>query len=491
MAAEGAVTKPMSHGLMSLSKRGEYHTNTLPAHCQRPLTVEENERRRAKYLAPSLKAHYGGTDAGPLKPRHGRGPHLYDEELDEYLDCVNNVCHVGHCHPRVVLAATAQLGLLNTNSRYVHDNIVRLAEALIESLPAPLSKVFFVNSGSEANDLALRLARRCTGKPTVYCVAEGYHGTTSSCMEVSAYSKYAPNFANTDRAIKLMQPSTYSLQLSEEETTRKAVSEYESHLTAKSPARPPAAFIVESIMCCGGVTLLPDGYLKQMSELTRSHGGLVILDEVQVGFGRTGSNYWAFQAHGVVPDIMTVGKPFGNGFPLAAVVVTEDVLKASSDIEYFNTFGGNPVACAVGLEVMNVIHDECLQANALTVGKYTLDLLGKLKAEFPTSVGDVRGIGLMLGIELVVDGRADMPDAEGAAVVMQRMKSLGVLVSSDGFGRNVLKMKPAVVFSKKDADRLYSAMHTALSELVASKEDARESKKRKQGMHRAYSNIMM
>lgn len=469
MVEKSPVTKPKPRGLTSFSKRGSTHTRTLPVHWQRPLTVEENQSRRAKYLAPTLKAHYAGTAAGPLKPRHGLGPYLYDDELNEYLDCVNNVCHVGHTHPRVVQAATQQLGLLNTNSRYVHDNIVRLAEALIEAVPAPLSKVFFVNSGSEANDLALRLARKCTGRPTVYCVAEGYHGTTSACMEVSSYSKYTPNFENTDRSVRLMQPSPYSLQLSDQETTRAAVSEYRSHLAATSPARPPAAFIVESIMCCGGVTLLPEGYLKQMTDLTRSHGGLVILDEVQTGFGRTGSNYWAFQAHGVVPDIMTVGKPFGNGFPLAAVVVTEAVIKASSDIEYFNTFGGSPVACTVGLEVMNVIHDECLQENALAVGKYTLELLQQLKTAYPSSVGDVRGIGLMLGVELVVDGKADMPDADGGTFVMQRMKDLGVLVSTDGFGRNVLKMKPPIVFSQSDADRLYSAMNTALSELVASR----------------------
>merc|ERR1712242_598413 len=167
--------------------------------------------------------------------------------------------------------------------------------------------------------------------------------------------------------------------------------------------------------------------------------------------------------------------------PLAAVVVTEEVLKASSDIEYFNTFGGNPVACAVGLEVMNIIHDENLQANAFTVGRYTLDKLGKLKVEFPSTVGDVRGIGLMIGVELVVDGRTDKPDAEGAGVVMQRMKSLGVLVSTDGFGRNVLKIKPAIVFSEKDGDRLYNAMRTAMTELVASREAGeKDSKRRKQ-----------
>lgn len=463
------TTKDKPTGLTSFSKKGWAHTRTLPAHVQRPLTVEENERRRVKYLAPTLKAHYAGSAAGPLKPRHGTGPYLYDDELREYLDCVNNVCHVGHVHPRVVQAATQQIGLLNTNSRYVHDNIVRLAEALIESAPKPLAKVFFVNSGSEANDLALRLARRCTGRPTAYCVAEGYHGTTAACMEVSSYSKYTPNFQNTDQSVRLMQPSTYSLQLSDAETTRAAVAEYKSLLEASSPSRPPAAFIVESIMCCGGVTLLPEGYLKEMAELTRSHGGLVIVDEVQTGFGRTGSNYWGFQAHGIVPDIMTVGKPFGNGFPLAAVIATEEVVKASSDIEYFNTFGGNPVACAVGFEVMNIVHDECLQENAKVVGKYTLDLLGLLKTAYPSSVGDVRGTGLMIGVELVLDGRADRPDAEGGSFVMQRMKDLGVLVSTDGSGRNVLKMKPPIVFSEQDADRLYAAMDTALSELVASR----------------------
>ena len=231
-------------------------------------------------------------------------------------------------------------------------------------------------------------------------------------------------------------------------------------------ARPPAAFIVESMMCCGGMVPLPEGYLRGMYEQTRAHGGLCIADEVQTGFGRVGNAFWAFEPQGVVPDIVTVGKPFGNGFPLAAVITTSELAEASNAFEYFNTFGGNPVACAVGLEVLSVIEDERLQLNALHTSAYAHELLLRVQQR-QERVGDVRSLGLLLGVELVTDRHAKTPDPDGAKFVMDRMKELGVLVSTDGPFRNVLKMKPPICFSHSDAETVAKVMDQALSELPA------------------------
>jgi len=422
----------------------------------RPLSFDENLELRQRHLSPSLKAHYASSSKGPLKLAAGRGQYLYDVEGDEYLDCVNNVCHVGHCHPRVVQAASSQLATLNTNSRYLHDNIVRLAAQVTAIMPDPLEVAIFVNSGTEANDLALRLARAHTGRKDVYCVDGAYHGNSATTLAISPYNKYAPVEAPSD-VVKLMSPDMYKLGLSEAETTKVALAEYEGHLAAW----PPAAFIVESLICCGGQIVLPEGYLAGMHALTRQHGGVAIADEVQTGFGRVGSHMWGFEAHGAVPDIVTLGKPFGNGFPLSAVVTTRDIAE-SSQIEYFNTFGGNPVACAIGLEVLSVIEDEGLQANARRVGALSLGLLRGLTRH--ERVGDVRGMGLLMGVELVKDRTTKEPDAEAAAHVMNYLRTqCGVLISTDGPGRNVLKMKPPICFSEEDAHTLHNALDEAIA----------------------------
>ena len=329
-------------------------------------------------------------------------------------------------------------------------------------MPDPLQVAIFVNSGSEANDLALRLARAHTGRKDVYCVDGAYHGNSAATLAISPYNKYAPVEAPAD-VVKLMSPDKYKLGLSEAETTKTALAEYEGLLTGAggADARPPAAYIVESLICCGGQIVLPEGYLAGMHALTRQHGGVAIADEVQTGFGRVGSHMWGFEAHGAVPDIVTLGKPFGNGFPLSAVVTTRDIAE-SSQIEYFNTFGGNPVACAVGLEVLSVIEDEGLQANARRVGALSLELLRGLSRH--ERVGDVRGMGLLMGVELVKDRATKEPDAEAAAHVMNYLRTqCGVLVSTDGPGRNVLKMKPPICFSERDAHKLHDALDEAIA----------------------------
>jgi 4-aminobutyrate aminotransferase-like enzyme len=260
-----------------------------------------------------------------------------------------------------------------------------------------------------------------------------------------------------------MMPDAYQNKLTEEEMTAKASAEYANLLS--DPANAPAAFIVESVMCCGGMILLPDGYLQKMTALTRASGGLTIADEVQTGFGRSGSDFWAFEAHGVVPDIVTMGKPFGNGFPLAAVVTSKAVADSANMLEYFNTFGGNPVACAVGLEVLSVIRDEGLQDNAVAVGGYALSQLRELQSAHPQRIGDVRGMGLLLGVEFVEDPETRTPDPLTAAYVMQRMKAQGVLVSTDGLHQHVVKMKPPMCVNESDVDALVAAMDCSLREL--------------------------
>ena len=263
----------------------------LPVNKQPPLSFDENLRLRQRHLSPALKAHYAQSQKGPLKLAYGQAQYLYDTEGNAYLDCVNNVCHVGHCHPRVVQAASSQLAMLNTNSRYLHDNIVRLAERVTETMPNSLEVAIFVNSGSEANDLALRLARTHTGRRDVYCVEGAYHGNTAATLAISPYNKYAP-VESPEGTVKLSSPDPYRFGLSGAETAAACVAEYEELLTS-AEAKPPAAFIVESLICCGGQIVLPEGYLGTMHALTRRHGGVAIADEVQTGFGRVGSHMCA------------------------------------------------------------------------------------------------------------------------------------------------------------------------------------------------------
>eukprot|EP01079_Euglenida_sp_SAG-EU17-18_P001539 gene1539-2819_t len=350
-----------------LTKALRMHPGSSESH----LSFEENLALRKKHLAPSLRTHYSSSPSGPIQLQSGAGQFLYGTDGRRYLDCVNNVCHVGHCHPRVVEAATNQMKTLNTNTRYLHDNIVRLATRLSGTMPEPLTNVFFVNSGTEANDLALRLARNHTKRQQVYCVDGAYHGHSASTLAISPYSKYSC-VEMPKGSTKLMQPDSYRLAKSDADIVDSAVKEFQGLLDGPGDDCEPAAFIVESIMCCGGVVMLPHRYLREMYSIVRSKGGLTIADEVQTGFGRVGDAFWALESQGVVPDIVTIGKPFGNGFPLAAVVTTAEIAASSQHFEYFNTFGGNPVACAVGLEVLNVVQDEELQHNASVSGSHAL-----------------------------------------------------------------------------------------------------------------------
>jgi 4-aminobutyrate aminotransferase-like enzyme len=382
--------------------------------------------------------------------------YLYDTTGRRYLDTCNNVPHVGHQHPRVVQAAQRQTGVLNTNTRYLHKNIVQFAEELLATFPPELSVVYFVNSGSEANELALRMARNWSGQKDMLAIEVGYHGNTGGTIDVSSYKfdgkggKGAPPQTHI-----LPMPDVYRGKFKGQDAA-KSYAQYVDNIVdkLKSEGRNVAGFIGESILSCGGQIVLPQGYLKSVYEKVRAVGGLCIADEVQVGFGRVGSHFWGFELQGVVPDIVTMGKPIGNGHPLAAVVTTPAVAEAfTNGMEYFNTFGGNPVSCAIGREVLQVIQDENLQENALKTGGYLIAGLKDLQDKHEI-IGDVRGHGFFSGFELVTNRETLEPAAAQASYFANRMRENGFLMSTDGPLHNVIKIKPPMCFSQENVDFL-------------------------------------
>jgi 4-aminobutyrate aminotransferase-like enzyme/Ser/Thr protein kinase RdoA (MazF antagonist) len=405
-------------------------------------------QKRRHHLAPMLSLSY----REPLHIVRGQGQYLYDVTGRPYLDMVNNVAHVGHNHPRVVEALHRQALVLNTNTRYLHEAIVTYAERLLATLPEPLSVCFFVNSGSEANDLALRLARAHTGQRDLLVVDGAYHGHLTSLIEISPYKFNGPGGQGApDHVHVTPMPDPYRRRLGSDGIVyaQEAVQIVEK---MRQEGKNPAAFICESLLSCGGQIVLPDGYLRAVYDSIGAAGGVTIADEVQVGLGRVGSHFWGFETQGIVPDIVTMGKPMGNGHPLAAVITTPEIAASfNTGMEYFNTYGGNPVSCAVGTAVLDVIEEEGLQVHAGEIGRYLLEQLKPLKEQFPL-IGDVRGRGLFLGIELVNDRETLVPAAAEARAIVERMKEEGILLSTDGPLHNVIKIKPPLPFSRENAD---------------------------------------
>ncbi len=428
------------------------------------LSGEEILHRRKERLGPSLSISYHKH----LTIVRGSGIYLYDRNGRKYLDGVNNVPHVGHSHPKVVAAAAKQLAVLNTNTRYLHENLVRYAERLCSTMPPPLEVCYIVNSGSEANDLALRLARNYSGRRDVIAVEGAYHGHLTSLIEISSYKFNGPGGQGRPSHVQLVSmPDRYRGPYRYGD--RKAGKEYAADVdraiaAIRDEGREPAVFISESFLGCGGQIELPPSYLKEVYRRIRKAGGLCIADEVQVGFGRVGSHFWGFQTQGVLPDIVTLGKPIGDGFPLAAVVTRREIAERfNNGMEYFNTYGGNPVSCAVGLAVLEVIEEEELQKKARLVGNHLLGRLRDLQKRFPL-LGDVRGRGLFIGVELVVDPESRIPAPLQAAYITERLREEGVLISTDGPDHNVLKIKPPLVFSGDNADLLADLLERVLGE---------------------------
>lgn len=385
----------------------------------------------------------------PLMLVRGEGQYLFDEQGRQYLDCVNNICHVGHCHPTVVQAGQQQMALLNTNTRYLHAHLAHYAERLVATLPPALEVCFLVCSGSEANELALRLAKTHTNRQHLAVLDNGYHGNTSALVDISPYKFNGPGGqGKPDHVQVLPMPDPLRDQV----------------IPLVPPLHPQtAAFISESLLSCGGQIVLPDQYLSSIYSAVRAVGGVCIADEVQVGMGRVGSHFWGFATQGVVPDIVTMGKPLGNGHPIGAVVTTRAIAESfCNGMEYFNSFGGNPVSCAIGLAVLDVMEAESLQAHALTVGNYLQQSLLDLKRKH-ACIGDVRGLGLFLGIELVTDRVTNSPAAELARKLVNQMKERGVLLSTDGPYHNVIKIKPPMVFTKGDCDFLVAELDVVIA----------------------------
>lgn len=428
------------------------------------LEVDEILARRRQSLGKSLSVSY----KEPLKMHRAYMQYLYADDGRRYLDTVNNVPHVGHQHPRVVRAAQQQIAVLNTNTRYLHEQIVHFAEELLDTLPQELSVVHFVNSGSEANELALRMARTYTAQKDMVVVEVGYHGNTNACIDISSYkfdSKGGSGSANYIHKVPI--PDTYRgiYRNGESDVGKKYAAHIQETIQkVKSKGKGIAGFICESILSCGGQIVLPPNYLREAFHHVRSAGGVCIMDEVQVGFGRVGDTFWGFELQGVVPDIVTMGKPIGNGHPLGAVVCTREIADSfANGMEYFNTFGGNPVSCTIGREVLKIVREENLQQHAREVGSYLTKGLRELSQKYPI-IGDVRGPGLFLGFELVKNRETLIPAAAEATYLANRMRIHGILMSTDGPLHNVLKIKPPMAFNRKNADFLMETLDKVLTE---------------------------
>ena len=392
---------------------------------------------RSRLLGRNLSVAY----ERPLHIVRGSMQYLYDDEGRRYLDAYNNVAHVGHCHPQVVAAGQRQMELLNTNTRYLSELILEYAEKLTATLPEPLRVCFFVNSGSEANELALRLARAHTKARDLIVLEHAYHGNTTTLIDISPYKHDGPGGEGGPGWV-------HKCPLPNSSDDAQGVVD----VAGKLPRL--CGFIAESMPSVAGQIVFPDGYLARVYEGVREAGGVCIADEVQTGFGRIGTHFWAFEKYGVAPDIVVLGKPIGNGHPIGAVITTRAIADSfANGMEFFSTFGGNNVSCAIGLKVLEVVQEEKLQAHALAVGERLLGGLRELQRRYEIIV-DVRGSGLFLGVEVV---RGDEP-----ARIVNKMRERGILLGTDGPHHNVLKIRPPMPFNQENADELLTAMSSCL-----------------------------
>ncbi|XP_050504814.1 alanine--glyoxylate aminotransferase 2-like [Diabrotica virgifera virgifera] len=434
-----------------------------------PLSKQESLNLRQKLIGESCQLFFRQN---PLKIVRAKGQYMYDEKDDSYLDCINNVAHVGHCHPKVVKAGSEQMASLSTNNRYLHDNILLCAQRILSTMPDELSVCYFVNSGSEANDLALRLAQIHTGNKDVIALEHAYHGHLTSLIDISHYKFNLPGgVGQRDHVHVAPLPDSYRGKYRDSEYPKENIGHAyaddvrEICQKVQEKGDGVCAFIAESLISCGGQVIPPKNYFNEVYDSVRSAGGVCIADEVQVGFGRIGKHWWAFQQYDVVPDIVTMGKPMGNGHPVACVVTTREISKSftQTGVEYFNTYGGNPVSCAIANAVFDTIEDENLRENAVVVGEYLLDncqLLGKKHK----CIGNVRGVGLFVGIDLVKDRTTREPNTECAKFVLQRMREEHILISLDGPHGNIIKFKPPMVFTKENVDEVVSTLDRVFKE---------------------------
>lgn len=414
--------------------------------------------RRERLLGPAYRLFY----EHPVHLVRGQGVWLYDADGNPYLDVYNNVPGVGHCHPYVVEALTRQAAILNTHTRYLHETILDYAEALLSRLPPELAHVMFTCSGSEANDLAYRIALRCTGGTGFIITRLAYHGGTKVISELSPSLGVATGIADTVRMVPA--PDSYRTvgDVGEALAANVALAIDDFRLNGIKPA----ALLVDTIFSSDGVFADPPGFLRKAVEAIRAAGGIFIADEVQAGFGRTGDAMWGFERHGLLPDIVTMGKPMGDGHPIAGLAIRPEVVREFARSRYFNTFGGNPVSAAVGLAVLQVIEREELVQNARNVGAYLRDCLREL-AQRHSVIGDVRGAGLFIGVELVKDRGTCEPATELTARAVNGLRERRVLISASGPEANILKIRPPLVFSREHADHFVAALDAVLGNEVA------------------------
>jgi 4-aminobutyrate aminotransferase-like enzyme/Ser/Thr protein kinase RdoA (MazF antagonist) len=432
-----------------------------------PATSSESVHAlRDRHISTALSLNF----KRPLHITSGRGQYLHAADGRPYLDLVNNVCHVGHCHPHVVDAITRQASVLNTNTRYLHELLGEYASRLCSTMPESLDTCFLVNSGSEANELALRLARTATGGNDAIVIDGAYHGHTANCIAMSPYKFNGPGGPGPSDWVHVVPtPDIYRGPYQDDDAGAAHALDVADRIGSLcAQGRSIAGFFAEPILSCGGQVPLPPGYLAATYEHVRRAGGVCIADEVQVGFGRLGSTFWGFQLHDVVPDIVVLGKPIGNGHPMGAVITTRAVAEAfENGMEFFSTFGGNPVSCACGLAVLDVIEQEQLQHHAKAAGEHFLQGLRALQSRHPL-IGDVRGCGLFIGIELVRDRSTLEPADREAADIVDAMCSRGVLMSTDGPLHNVIKIKPPMVLTINDIDMTLRLLDDVLHELTPS-----------------------
>ncbi len=405
--------------------------------------------------------------AEPLKIVRGEMQYLFDETGRRYLDAYNNVPHVGHCHPEVVEAACQQMKTLNTNTRYLSDHFNEYADALSATLPEALDTCFFLNSASEANELALRLSRAVTGHRDTIVTESAYHGHTTTLVDISPYKHDGPGgIGAPDWVHTVPVPDTYRGAYRDDKAAGRYASAVEERVTQlQQSGRGLAAFIAETYPSVGGQIIIPGGYLSEAYRYVRKAGGVCIADEVQTGYGRIGRAFYAFQEQAVVPDIVVLGKPIGNGHPLAAVVTRHEIAKAfDNGMEFFSTFGGSTLSCVVGKKVLDVTQREHLQEHALDVGGRLLEGLTDMKGKYPL-IGDVRGSGLFLGVELVRDRQTLEPAGSEASGVSNALKNAGILIGTDGPHNNVLKIRPPMPFDGANAEELLTALDQVLGAL--------------------------
>jgi alanine-glyoxylate transaminase / (R)-3-amino-2-methylpropionate-pyruvate transaminase len=402
----------------------------------------------------------------PLMIVDGRMQYLFDETGRRYLDLFGGIVTVscGHCHPAIVARIQEQVSRLqHATTIYLHPNLPALARRLAAKMPRGLDVTYFVNSGSEANDLAVTMARLYTGNTDVIAVRNGYHGGSPSAMGLTSLHtwKYPVLQGTNVHHVECPEPYRSSRPGGPEEIAAAAAGDIGDLIRYSTPGR-VAAFIAEPIQGVGGVTVGAPNYFREAYRIVREHGGLCIADEVQTGFGRTGAHYWGFQNFGVEPDIVTMAKGFGNGVPLAAVTTRREIAEVLAQRLHFNTFGGNPVSMAAGLAVMDVIEQDGLQENARVLGARLLEGLRRLQRRHPL-VGDVRGLGLMLGVELVTDRAARTPASAEAIEVLEAARELGVLVGKGGLQSNVLRIKPPMCINAADVDFALDVLDQALA----------------------------